>query len=226
MSTPLIVYVSSATQALPAVVVVATWGRRPPAPMSRLSIFSLFLVLSDVFLLIARALFGDNHWVTWITEPMEVGLTIWLLACWQPWKRAAPWYRAAPVVVLIATALALLITNPADEFDKWIGPAMGLVALVATLHTGVHRALRAITVLPGEPWFWICSGLALFWLGYIPVDAFAMNYLHSKPAWSVIAYVTRSSLLPIPILLLAIGAWLGRPREIGSRLEPRAAAAT
>jgi hypothetical protein len=182
-------------------------------------------VLSDVMLLIVRALLGNNHWVTWITEPVEVALTIWVLSYWHT-KRTAAWYRGAPTVLMIASAAALLVADPAQEFDKWIGPAMGLVALIAALHTGVRESLRSTTMLTGEPWFWICSGLALFWLGYIPVDAFAATYLRSNPAWSVIAYVTRSSLLPIPIVLMSIGAWLGRPRAGSApRLEPRSVAA-
>ncbi len=210
MATPLIMYVGVAAQAMPVVTSMLVWGRNPPAPVRQLCVLCIFFIQSDVALAVAR-LWGPNRWVTWITHPVEVALTLWMLREMLAARSSRRWYTLAmPLVLLASLVSTLLVSDPVTGFDGLIGPFLSLVALIATLHTALGRTLQERNVLPAQDWFWLCAGLALFWLQYVAIDAFTIAVLDQHRDWAIIAYQARAAILPIAFGLLSWGVWLSR----------------
>ena len=213
MAIPAYLYAISASQALPAVAVMSIRGRRPPAPYRLLALLSLFFVLSDVIGIIVSMLVGTNAAVPYFTLPIEAATTLWLLSYWQVSGRMQHALRLLTSLVLVISALLILFADPVRNFVRWIGPSISLATLVLVLETGISRAYATIARLDEQDWFWICGGLALFWLAYVPVDAFATSFLRTHLTWAVAAYLARAALLPISCSMMAFGVWRSRPRS-------------
>jgi hypothetical protein len=215
----LVQYVGFSSQAMPLFAVVATRGRHPPAPYRQLAFLCLAFLLSDVAMLIVHAIWRYNLWVTWFTQPLEVALTLWLLSYWQPVIRLSRIYRNVIPVAAAATAILLVVTDPSVTFDEYIGPLLSLVALVGSLHTLVHRSLRSRGLLPSQDWFWICAGLSLFWLLYVPVDAFVEATFGRDEALAALVHIIRTGLMPVPFLLMTWGVLCRRFQPASSGLS-------
>ena len=212
MGIPAVLYVLAAMQALPVLAIVVLWGRRPPAPLGRLALLCCMFLVSDAVSLVVARLMGTNLWVPYFTRPVEVGFTLWLLAAWQATPRWSQVYVAAIPALGAVSGVLLLLTDPAVSFDRWIGSSQALVALAASLHTGVHRTLSTREVLLGLGWFWICCGLALFWLLYVSVDVFAQTFVATHIDWARTAYFGRAYMLPVTFGLMTWGVLCQRLR--------------
>ena len=90
MAIPVLLHVASASQALPIVVAALVGGRQLQAPHRRLAIWCCLLVILDVVDLFIGARMGNNRWTGYLTLPVEVGMTLWILSSWQSprWERA------------------------------------------------------------------------------------------------------------------------------------------
>jgi hypothetical protein len=200
----LVRHIGFSSQAMPLLAVMAIRGRHPPAPDRQLALLCLTFLFSDVAMLIVHAIWWFNLWVTWFTQPMEVALTLWLLSHWQP-SGLARTYRVAILVMLAAWAVLLVLTQPSVTFDQYIGPLLSLVALVGSLHTLVRRTLESRGLLPGQDWFWICAGLSLFWLLYVPVDAFVEATFGTDESLAALVHNIRTGIMPVPFFLMTWG---------------------
>jgi len=192
LAIPVLLYVTSASQGLPVVAAVLAGGRRPPVPHLRLALWSTLLVLSDSIGVVVGMLQGNNLWISYLVMPLEACGTFWILEAWQPDERMRRVYRRAIPVTAVLSVLLLVVTNRAVAFEQWIAPALAIVSLVAVVHTLVHRSLRCEQLLTSQDWFWICLGLALFWLMYAPMPPFADALLRSNIEWVRVAYLARA----------------------------------
>ena len=205
MAIPLIAHVQVASQGLPIVAVLALWGRRAPAPYARLALWCLFLVASDILDLIVALLRGNNQFTTYVVLPAEVALTLWVLSSWE--KSPGRSRLATVVAVLMALAVggALLLTNPAETFDRWVAPALALIALMAALAMLLRLVLTSQQLLTGQDWFWITLGMALFWVLSVPLPPFADAILPTNERWVHIAYYSRACIVILSFLLMTWG---------------------
>ena len=114
MAIPVLLYVASASQALPIAAAALVGGRPLPVPHRRLALWCCLLVLLDVGDLAVGASTGNNLWTAYLTLPVELGMTLWILSSWQSprWARA---YMLAVPIVGATVAMALLLTDPARE---------------------------------------------------------------------------------------------------------------
>src|SRR5262245_2439329 len=163
-------------------------GRRPSAPHLRVAAWCTVLILSDVIMVIAALLYGSNLWVSYFMMPVEACMTFWILELWQPDDRLRRFYRLVLRVVALLSAIVILATDRVVAFEQWIAPALALVSLAAVVHTLVHRSLRSEQLLTSQDWFWICLGMALFWLMFAPLPPFADALLESNLDWVRLAY--------------------------------------
>lgn len=211
---PMIVHVGVASQALPLVAILATRGRRPPAPYRQIALLCCFFLLSDSIMLFIRAMAGYNLWVSWFMQPIEVGCTLWILSAWQPTAKLKSIYLLAIPISAALTAILLVLTDPVATFDLYIGPLLSLLALAGALHTLVNLSLLSRDLLTQQEWFWVCGGLALFWVAYVPVDTFIAAVWGANDDLARIASHVRTSLLPVPFLLITWGVLCQRLRQV------------
>lgn len=210
MGTPAFLYFIVASQGLPVVAVLAVGGRRPSIPHRRLAILCCVFLISDLLMRAAALLTGNNHWVSWFMQPCEVALTLWLLSWWQPHERLRRLYLRGMSAFVLASGVVLLVTNPWVTFDRWVNSAQALVALAASLHTAVHRSLLSREMLTDQGWFWICSGLALFWMTIIPISPFVDALLPTHVGLVRDIIIARACLIPAAFCLMTWGVMCKR----------------
>jgi hypothetical protein len=202
---PILLYAVSATQALPIAAVLVVRGRHPPTPYRRLVVFCLALLITDILSIALGRAVGNNRWLAYGTEPMEVALTLWLLEAWQPNAFLRLAYSVTIVLMGATVAGTLMLTDPQVTFGQWISPFLALLALAATLHTLVHRVLLSRLLLTNQDWFWVCLGLALFWLTFVPFDPFLRAFMPERVDWARAAYYFRFSAMSVSFLLMSWG---------------------
>ncbi len=189
---PILLHAKAVSQVVPIVAALAVWGRRLPAPYRRVVLLCGFLLAADALDLIIAAMEGNNLYTSFVTLPVEVALSLWLLAVFQPSSPLRFAYGVAIPALLGGTAIALAATEPAASFDLWVSPSLCLLILAAVLHTLVHRSLLSRRPLVSEDWFWICLGLAIHWGGLVAVPAFHRAYIGSHVEWVRVAYLAKA----------------------------------
>jgi len=189
---PVVLYAKFASQAIPIVGALVVWGRPMPAPYRRVIWLCGLLLAADALDLVIAVLEGNNLFTSYVTLPVEVALSLWLLAAFQPNQQLRLTYGIVVPLMLGATAVALAATTPAVSFDLWVSPLLCLLILAAVAHTLVHRSLLSRTRLAGEDWFWICLGLAVHWGGLVAVPAFHRAYIDTHVEWVRLAYLVKA----------------------------------
>lgn len=207
MAIPLLLKVASASQALP--IVAVAWmmvrGRRMPAPYLRIALWCVLLVLFDLADVFIGKGGSNNHWTGYYTVPIEIGMTLWILAAWQPdgpWRRA---YIFGIAATGAAIGAALLLTDPQQTFDVWVTPLAALFAFGAVLHTLVVRSLQSREALVRLDWFWICIGLAVFWIVQISTPALMTAFIEKHRDVVVTVLLTRSAIMIAGFVCVAWG---------------------
>jgi hypothetical protein len=161
-----------------------------------------------------RLVSGNNHWIGWFTQPAEVILTLWLLLPWQPLPGLRRLYVTSIPLFGALSALVLVLTDPHVSYERWVLPCQALVALAAALQTGVMLALRSPDLLTEQDWFWICSGLALFWISAIPIVPFSEAYMKTHLELVRNVLMARAMLIPIAFALMTWGVLCKRPSRV------------
>lgn len=202
---PGILYVINAAQALPVIAVYAAGGRNPPASHRRLAIWCTVLVLSSLLNILVAVIFGRNRFMSYGILPLEVGLSLWVLASWQATARLRSTYYAAIPLISVLAIVVILTPDRERAFGLWGSPLISLFAVCAALHTLVHRTLLARSQLFQQDWFWIALGMALFWIGFVPVPAFVQAFLVANEDWARIALMTRAWMVFISLLIISWG---------------------
>jgi hypothetical protein len=202
---PLIMFGHAVSQAAPIVAAIAVRGRHKPVPYRPIVIWCLALLATDAIDLAVAARYGNNLWTSYVAIPVEVGMALWILSTWQPSEFLRLAYNLAiPVMGTLVVSL-LVLTDPSVTFYRWIAPFLGLLALSASLHTLVLRTLISRAPLVRQDWFWICLGMALFWLGDVSVPVFADTFLVTHVDWVRWAYISRAYTDIVAFLLMSWG---------------------
>jgi hypothetical protein len=189
---PLALYVAHAVQAVPIVAIALVWGRRPPAPYLLLSVWCGMLVLDGALEMMLGSRGHQNLWLGWIFGPAEVSLTLWFLSYWHRagWLRRA--YRQSVVVILLLTPAVHLMNDPTEFWEMWVGPLFALTCFVAAVHTLLESAIGARVPLTMLDRFWVCLGLGVFWVTFVPLPPFAYALVNTRTDWIILAYIIRA----------------------------------
>jgi len=172
---PWIIWVQFWLLILPGAAALVVWRRRRvPDPVLWLVGWSAIVVWSDTVARFLTMTVGRNTAVMFVAQPAEVAATLMVMSHWQVhdrWSRRIRWTALSMLVV--AAVLALLHDD--TGFGQWVSPALGLLALAATLWTMVVRTLSSTEHIVGRSWFWICGGLAVYWVIFAAVVPFVME---------------------------------------------------
>ncbi len=205
MDYPAVLYAASLSQALP---LVAGWlcrGRPLPAPVRFVLLWCALLLATDALSIAVAWARGDNLWLQYAAVPIESGLILWALSGWQSHEVFRLAYRIAIPVLAAATAAILLMWPPESASEQVVAPIHALVLLAASLHTLLHRALRAEGTIGWQPWFWIGLGLALYYASSVAIGPFAQALLKTDVGWVRQAYLARAWISIFAFILITTG---------------------
>lgn len=153
----------------PALIVL--WRRAGDRTRSKVALFSLVLFLIDI-ITIATAEPGQPNsiWLDYLVHPIEVGLALAILYDWQVTtigRRTLTW--AAPAYLIGVVGLFAFLENSVT-FSFLVGPLSGLAILCLVLYTMVGRSLDEQGPLRRRDWFWVCTGMALYFGAEVTVE--------------------------------------------------------
>jgi len=205
MSLKVYFYLAGASQLLPVAATLIVWGRRAPAQYYRLSAFGAFQTFGFLMDVAATARYHNNLWIWYLTSPVEVSLTLWVLGWWQPSERLRRGYHAAIPVLCAGMGAILLLTDPGVTFELWVLPGVSILMLAAALQTLTYRSLLSREPLTSQDWFWVVLGLAGVWVSSVGVTAFGAAFNVSHPDWVGWAYVGRAGVLMVSYTSMAWG---------------------
>ena len=192
MAIPAVSWIQFFSQALPIAATARVRDRAAAVPYRRLALWCTALVLADVVDQVSAVTRGHNLDTAYVALPIEVGLTLWTMAAWQPSELSRLAYVIAIPIMMAAAIAVVLLTDPTVTFVQWVSPFLALLALVSVLHTLVARALMSRSHLTSQGWFWVCMGMGVFWTGFITVPMFANIFLETHRSWVVAAYIARA----------------------------------
>lgn len=206
MPSTLIPDISAAVELLPPLALLLNPSRL--SPRLKVALLGLLFFLFDMLLRVPQLSMANGHniWLGYVLAPIQTVLVTSLLADWQKTARAGRVVRVLGVIVAgILVTLTLAIENP-DTFGLVIGVVGGLFLLGTALYTLVIRSLDERHELRRFDWFWVCSGLALYFAadsGYDPVQRW-MVAAGDTSAY-LVAYFVKTFAQSGAMLLLAGG---------------------
>ncbi len=105
---------------------------------------------------------NSNLWLSYIAQPVLLVLALAALSMWQTRELPRQVIRAAVPVSLVAGMALVLLVEDTGSFSAIAAPMFALVGLGASLLTLVARASDETDSLLRQDWFWITSGMALY----------------------------------------------------------------
>jgi hypothetical protein len=204
-------HAAALSQLLPPVVGVA--GGRVAAPPRRwVVVWCLLLVTSDALSLALGMQRINNLWVGYLFMPLTGAVALWALSHWHaPGTGWLALRLAIPLFVAVSAALTLRVEDP-QTFSLVAAPFRGLVLLLATIWTFIHRSLAETVPMVRRDWFWTVAGLMLYAgtttamepVAWYLLSAERVDLLHlainAKAASDILAFVaiTWGVLCPVP----------------------------
>jgi len=104
----------------------------------------------------------SNLWLSYITLPGSCVLALAAFSLWQTRELLRQVIRAAIPVSLLAGIALVLLVEDTGSFSAIAAPMFALVGLGASLLTLVTRASDEPESLLRQDWFWITTGMALY----------------------------------------------------------------
>ena len=172
MRAPLLLYLGSASEALPLAAVLVT---RRPAGGARwvLAIWCAALVACDATQLVLSLRGVHNLWVGYVAAAANV-LVLWALSYWQVGETGRLALRVAIVPYLAVWAVLTFAVDDTSWFSRAADPMGQLICLAAAAYTLLARSIRSRADLVRQGWFWASAGVAFYfgiWCAMGPLGA-------------------------------------------------------
>lgn len=175
-----------------------------------------------------------NLWLSYVTLPGSCVLALAAFALWQTRELPRQMIRAAIPVSLVAGAAVVFLVEDTRSFSAIAAPMFALVGLGASLLTLVTRASDESDSLTRQDWFWITTGMALYFgalaalmpMARLLIGAHQELVARAWQIWGASAIVANVAiavgmLCPNPSLPQRSGASSSRsPSASGSLLPP------
>lgn len=141
----------------------------------------------------------NSLWLRYIVSPTSDVLMLSALSLWQSHPLRRIGIRVA-MVVLIPVWIGYAISEGVGAFGRYSDPLRSIVILVAALVTLVGNAVSTTARISGQDWFWIASGVALYFALEAALGPFfevifpnsreiAQNGLLFKARFDILAFV-------------------------------------
>jgi len=213
VNVPWFVYAGSVAQLLP---LLAAASRRPLLTPARRWVagWCAFLLASDLLVLILANQGRNNHWVTYVVTPIEVGMVLWAISFWQESRTSALVIRRMIPVLWVAWIAMVLGFENTQTFSVLAQPIEGLFVVAVVAWTLVTRAAREPGLLRQQDWLWMGIGIAIYFGGVVTLPPVSYLLLPESPNLVIRAYEIRGALNILAFMLIARGFFC-RSRGVG-----------
>lgn len=168
MRIPLLVHLGAAAEAAPLVVAAVAW--RPQRGARRWVLaWSGVLVTADAVQLWLAVHGVRNLWVGYVGT-VAGALVLWGLAFWQTGATQRLALRVATALFLVVWVVLTVGVDNTSELSRAGSPMANVVCLVAAAYTLLARSLSSRGDLLDQDWFWVTTGLALYFAIWTAMD--------------------------------------------------------
>lgn len=206
---PLILHVSTGSQALPALAYLLSKDRTRAA--AYIAAGSLVSAASNLMALAWARLYGNNQVFSYISSPITLGCFLMALAEWQRTPAEGVAFRRAMIPTLAIWIVLVLFVEDMTNFDLVTGPLYSITLLVAGLWTLLRRTQETeVTPIVRTDWFWVSLGFALAGASTAlasPVAALLMA--QERADLAILTWKLRAGLSTIAFLTISWGIYRG-----------------
>jgi hypothetical protein len=204
MRIPLILHIAWASTVLP--VLAGLWGGwRSSASRTAVWIWALVLVLANVLGLLLAMRGVNNHWLGYLSTPLNGVAVIVALIGWQVREAGQLVLRILLPLYLLAWTVIVFAVEDMTTFSLVAGPFSAFLLLSTVSATFVTRSMHSLDPLTRQDWFWISIGLLIFYgieTGYPPV---ALLLGRSRPDLLLAAIQARAAVVIAAMLTVSWG---------------------
>ena len=201
---PVIAYVAFAAQLAPLGTAFARRSQMTPARFWVFVWLVLWAVMNTIGYVVAR-LHYNHHFLSYIFTPLQGVAILWALALFQIQPVARLTIRIIIPIFVAAWALALLFIENVNNFSTFAEPVYSILALGTALYTLVARSSEATEPVTQQDWFWICSGLALYFGALTVLLPLSAALVYSRPDIVTKAYYVDFAVNIVACLSIANG---------------------
>ena len=204
MRLPLILNIAWVSTLLP-VLAGLRGGWRTSASRTAIWVWALLLVLANSVALLLALRGVNNHWLGYVSTPLNGVAVIVALMGWQGREAGRLVLRILLPLYLLAWTVIVFAVEDTRTFSLVAGPFSAFVLLTAVSATFVTRSMHAVDPLTRQDWFWISIGLLIFYgieTGYPPV---ALLLGRSRPDLLVAAIQARAAVIIAAMLTVSWG---------------------
>lgn len=223
MKPPALLYVSIGSQTLPVLTGLYARTRLDPARMWIMFWSATYFVmnLAGGYLAMHRI---NNHFLSYAEISLQGPVALWALSLWQTKPVARLTLRLIIPPFLIAWVLLTLFVEDTTNFSPIAEPVYCMLALGAALYTLLSRSAQESEPLLQQAWFWICTGMAVHFVGLIVITPLGAAYMRSDPAMLIRAEVVHFGINAASFVIIAIGMLCPRQVQSGPSFSPRSSA--
>ena len=204
MRVPLLAYLAIAAEAAPLAAALVARRTQRGVRAWILAWCALLLVVDGVNVWLA--LHGiHNLWLFNLLTPASVAVVLWTLSGWQTGDLTRLTMRLAIVPFLLIWAALTWAVEDTSAFTRVAGPMASLIALAAAAFTLVAGSHSSRESLPGHDWFWVSSGMALYFGTSSALGPLSALLVASSPALLDQAFQVKALLDITAFLLIARG---------------------
>ncbi len=122
----------------------------------------------------------NNHWVSYVGDPVFGAILLWVLSRWQVSSVARLTLQLLIPLYLVAMVTLSLAVEQVDTYSLVTNSVTSLLILALSLYTLLTCSLAERSRLTRFDWFWICGGLALFCGSDVAFEPFSRAMLASR----------------------------------------------
>jgi hypothetical protein len=153
----------------------------------------------------------NNHWTSYVAQPIEGALVLWVLSRWQVRSVARLTIQLLIPLYLLAMLALTIVVERLNTYSIVTNSVTSLLILALSLYTLLTCSLIERGRLTRFDWFWICSGMALFYGSDVAIEPFSRAMMSGRVDLVIAATALTSALELIALLAIAQGMLCPNP---------------
>lgn len=164
----------------------------------------------------------NNHFVSYLAEPIFCTIVLWVLSRWQVTPTARRVILRLIPLYLVAMLVLTLTVELTDTFSLVTESVTSLLILALSLYTLLTCSLAERGRLTRFDWFWICGGMALFYGSDAALEPFSRAMMASHIDLVIAAIELTSAVEIFALMAIARGMLCPNPPlNSGGSLSPQ-----
>jgi len=205
MAIPPLSYVSSASKVL-VLLAGLRQGRKLSEARRWIVAWALIGLMIDGVMLVYALRQQNNHWMSYLAAPIEVGTLLFALSYWHR-DRGRRILRVLAAAFVVTVIVLVAFVESLTTFSLLRGPIESILIVAASLATLLLLIRHEQGNLLQRDWFWICAGLSLRYGAGVTLGPLGRMLIGDSPAVLVSMFEVRAVVNIVSSVLIARGVW-------------------